>query len=203
MSRIIKIANTKNNTKLKLTDEDRKTPELEESKEDALKKKFEQEFQKGYEEAAKKLEGQFEAEYSEKLSEAAVKVNMLFTEVQKRMEEYEKSFGDIVLNLSTAISEKIVEREVKISSPLLENIREASQKIIGANYLLVKLNPSDKELLTNQENDLFTAGNFSKIKFETDERIEQGGFVIETDIGNIDGRISSQINELKKVIQNN
>ena len=203
MSRIIKIANTKNNTKLKLTDEDRKTPESEESKEDALKKKFEQEFQKGYEEAAKKLEGQFEAEYSEKLSEAAVKVNMLFTEVQKRMEEYEKSFGDIVLNLSTAISEKIVEREVKISSPLLENIREASQKIIGANYLLVKLNPSDKELLTNQENDLFTAGNFSKIKFETDERIEQGGFVIETDIGNIDGRISSQINELKKVIQNN
>ncbi len=38
----------------------------------------------------------------------------------------------------------------------------------------------------------------AQIKFEKDERIEQGGCFIESEIGNADGRISSQLNELKR-----
>ena len=40
--------------------------------------------------------------------------------------------------------------------------------------------------------------SFSKIKFESDERIETGGCFIETEIGNVDGRIVPQLKELKK-----
>ncbi|MEJ2615740.1 MAG: FliH/SctL family protein, partial [Ignavibacteriaceae bacterium] len=50
---------------------------------------------------------------------------------------------------------------------------------------------------------IFYDESFSKIKFEQDDRIEQGGCVVETEIGNVDGRISSQFNELKKYFDSN
>jgi flagellar biosynthesis/type III secretory pathway protein FliH len=43
--------------------------------------------------------------------------------------------------------------------------------------------------------------SFSKIKFEQDDRIELGGCFIESEIGNADGRISSQLNELKRKLE--
>jgi flagellar biosynthesis/type III secretory pathway protein FliH len=43
--------------------------------------------------------------------------------------------------------------------------------------------------------------SFSKIKFEKDDRIELGGCFVESEIGNADGRISSQLNELKRKLE--
>ena len=40
--------------------------------------------------------------------------------------------------------------------------------------------------------------SFARIKFEPDERIDKGGCFVETEIGNVDARISTQLNELKR-----
>jgi flagellar biosynthesis/type III secretory pathway protein FliH len=40
------------------------------------------------------------------------------------------------------------------------------------------------------------------IKFEIDDNIEIGGCLIETEIGNLDARISSQLNEISKALEN-
>ena len=75
------------------------------------------------------------------------------------------------------------------------------KKVLGANNVIIKLNEKDLANLNNESKNLLNDGSFSKIKFETDDSIEPGGCLIETDIGNVDGRIGAQLKELKKQLE--
>jgi len=63
---------------------------------------------------------------------------------------------------------------------------------------VIRLNPADYESIVNDGKTYQLKDTFSKIKFEQDERIEIGGCLVESEIGNADGRISSQLNELRR-----
>ncbi|MBZ0199159.1 MAG: hypothetical protein K8H86_04775 [Ignavibacteriaceae bacterium] len=39
------------------------------------------------------------------------------------------------------------------------------------------------------------------MKFEPDDTLDMGGCFIETEIGNVDARLSTQINEIKKQLE--
>jgi flagellar assembly protein FliH len=43
--------------------------------------------------------------------------------------------------------------------------------------------------------------SYSNLKFESDDRIDVGGCFVESEIGNVDARISSQLNELKTLLK--
>ncbi|MFN3695189.1 MAG: FliH/SctL family protein, partial [Ignavibacterium sp.] len=75
------------------------------------------------------------------------------------------------------------------------------KKVLTANSILIKLNPQDFDFVTNDLKDLNKTFDVSRIKLEKDEMIEKGGCLIETEIGNADARISSQLNELKRKLE--
>jgi flagellar assembly protein FliH len=87
---------------------------------------------------------------------------------------------------------------VFISKILLKN---SIKKIIGANDILVKINPKDFELL-NAGSVHFLDTTDTKIRFEISENIQQGGCFIESEVGNVDARISSQLEELNRIFKN-
>jgi len=73
------------------------------------------------------------------------------------------------------------------------------KKILGANNVIIKLNEKDLNNLNSESRSLLNDATYSKIKFEADDTIETGGCLIETDIGNVDARIGTQLKELKKI----
>jgi len=82
-------------------------------------------------------------------------------------------------------------------------LKDAIKKVIGANNVIVKLNPDDFKTLDSTSDEPFSINSFDKIKFEQDDRIEPGGCFIETEIGSVDARISSQCNEIRKQLEAN
>ena len=81
----------------------------------------------------------------------------------------------------------------------LQRGEESLRKILGANNVIVKLHPEDyRQIISGNNRDNFFDESFSKMKFESDDRIEKGGCIVETEIGNVDGRVSSRLNELKR-----
>jgi flagellar assembly protein FliH len=48
---------------------------------------------------------------------------------------------------------------------------------------------------------LIHGSSFNKIKIEPDACIEQGGCLIETEIGSVDARISTQLSEMQKQLE--
>lgn len=160
------------------------------------------EYEKGYNDALSELELKYKNDYEKKMGNEQQKLDSLLNSVNEELKHYESKFSEMVITTALAMSKKILHHEVDKQSPLLENIRSVAQKIIGANYMVIKSNPEEIKNIKENSSNLFAERGFSKIKIEEDARIEKGSFIVESDIGNIDGQISSQLNEIKKVIGN-
>jgi flagellar assembly protein FliH len=201
MSSVIKV-----NAKSKRLNVSMKNPleiaSMETEKEEVFfQKQLQQYYEKGYNDGQKAANEKLEKEFNDKLSKKFENVSEIMTEFDKTISGYDKTFEKIVVNIALIIAEKIVQREI-LQGPIIETIlKDSLKKVIGTNKILVRLHPIDLEIINQDSSNLFIDDSFSKIKFESDERIECGGCFIETEIGNVDARISSQFNELKKQLE--
>ena len=173
----------------------------EESPEEALNRQLNEQFFAGQQEGYKEAKLEFEKKYSETLLEKFEELHSIFSDFDERIKEYEDAFDKIVLELSLSVAEKIIKREVEKESIITGTLKECVKKVIGANNVIIKLNPDDLKMINTDSNNMFRDDSLSRIKFEADERVERGGCLVETDIGNVDGRISTQINEIRKKIE--
>ena len=166
-----------------------------------FQKQLQQYYEKGYTDGQKAASEKLESEYNEKLIKKFENISEIMLEFDKTVDDYDKTFEKIVVNIAVIIAEKIVQREL-LQGPIIESIlKDSLKRVIGSNRILVRLHPNDLEIINQDSSNLFIDDSFSKIKFESDERIERGGCFIETEIGNVDARISSQFNEMKKQLE--
>jgi flagellar assembly protein FliH len=202
MCNVIKLQNKKKNFQLKVSSGVEEVYTNFASDEELKARELKAEYEKGYNDAVEDLKEKIKKEFEAKLQNEADKFQNILKAIDNELTNYEERFSEMVVTIALEMSKKILNREIDENSPILKNISSVSQKLIGANHLIVKSHPDEIELLKENAHNLFAEGNFSKIKFESDDRIEKGGFIIESDIGNIDGKISSQLNEIKKAIGN-
>jgi flagellar assembly protein FliH len=174
-------------------------PGFQEEVDDAqtLKKQFEEYYERGFKEGQAKIRRELEKDFTDKLVKKYQEFYNILGTYEHKMEEYEQAFEKLVIATAHEISKKILKRELEIESVINQNVRDAIAKIIGANEVKIKLNPADLDVLNEHTRSLINNSSFSKITFEPDERIEQGGCLIETEIGNVDARISTQLEELR------
>ncbi|MCF6270038.1 MAG: hypothetical protein L3J41_10015 [Melioribacteraceae bacterium] len=198
MSNVIKIGNIKRKLNLKIVDGIGHPGFEKENEEEYLqrleKEKQEQIFNAGREEAIKELQSQF----SEKLQTKFNEYDNFMKSIDERLVEHKASFNKIVLDVSFLIAEKIIKKTVVESPIIINTIKESTSKIIGANNIVLRLNPQDMTLIEESDEDFLDSKSYSNVKFEIDDRIEIGGCIVESEIGNVDSRITSQLNELKR-----
>ncbi|MHB8854404.1 MAG: FliH/SctL family protein [Ignavibacteriaceae bacterium] len=173
----------------------------QESSEGFLQSQFLQYYEKGFDEGQKSVAAQLEKDFFEKLNKKYQDLGNIIAEFDRLADEYGQSFEKLVMNLSLVIAEKIIKREISQDSSIENVLSDAIKRVIGSNKILVKLNPTDLRNLNEESKNLISGESYSKINFEPDERIEAGGCLIETEIGNVDARISNQLSELKKQLE--
>jgi flagellar biosynthesis/type III secretory pathway protein FliH len=200
MSNVIKLGN-KNRLNVRISGSVNSLGEETESEEEYLQRieeeKQEQIFNAGREDAIKEMQAHFSRELQNKYNE----YDNLMNSVNERLIEYKDSFDKIVLDVSFLISSKIIKKEISESPIIIDTIKDATSKIIGANSIVLRLNPKDKELIEESNENFLDSKSYSNIKYEIDERIEAGGCFIESEIGNVDARIASQLNALKSKLE--
>jgi flagellar assembly protein FliH len=160
-----------------------------------------QEFNKGFEEGVNSVLLKYETEYSEKLLTRIEYFQNIISSIDKQLILQNNEFEHLVITLSTMIAEKIIKREIDKESIISANLKEAVKRVLGANNLIIKVNPSDYNEVITDGKSLLLEDSFSKVQFEEVDRIERGGCFIETEIGNVDARISSQFSEVKKNLE--
>lgn len=172
-----------------------------ESETDLFKKQLEDYYALGYREAKEKTRRDVEREYTDKLVRKYEEVYKILQQFDESFIDYEKAFEKLVIETAFEVAKKIVQREISNDTIINENVRIAINKIMGANEVRLKLNPSDIDEMTEASKNLIHGGSFNKIKIEPDARIEQGGCLIETEIGSVDARISTQLSEIQKQLE--
>ncbi|MBK8397042.1 MAG: flagellar assembly protein FliH [Leptospiraceae bacterium] len=112
----------------------------------------------------------------------------------------EKQMVEMILIIARkVIKDEIIERKEIV----LNNIREALKRIKDRDRVDIRVNFSDLEITTAHKDELIKLmESLRKVNIFEDSRIDRGGVIIETDVGAIDARISTQLKEIEEAIRN-
>lgn len=169
--------------------------------EENFKREMENQYKIGFEDGYTTAQNELEMRFTEELVQKSQDFYNILSNLDQKFLEYEETFYKMVLATSKKISEKILQKEINIESCLENNLSIALKKVVGANNITVKLSPKEFDNVIDDENKFMILKEFNKLKIEKDNSVMPGGCVIETDVGNIDARISSQVNEIIKQIE--
>lgn len=203
MSSIIRLKSKAKNLKTDFSGEYAVDPvgeldtEVERKREQQLK--FEKAFQEGYEAARQEMQNEYEAQLIKKAEE----FYRILSSFEEKLSYYDAAIPEVISSVSLNIAEKVISSQLENKSTIENTIKTALQKIIGANSISIKINPKDYELLNVGGSMNFLDGTDTKVRFEVNENIQAGGCFIESEVGNVDARISSQLEELNRIFQNN
>ncbi|MCL2704671.1 MAG: flagellar assembly protein FliH [Spirochaetaceae bacterium] len=126
---------------------------------------------------------------------------VLNTAIEKRIaiiEESETQLINVVLLISQKVIKVISENQKNV---VINNVIQALRKLKTRGEVVVRVNLDDVKLTTEHIKDFMKmVDNVRSITVLEDSTVDKGGAIIETDFGEIDARISSQLNEIKDKI---
>ncbi|MBK7632383.1 MAG: hypothetical protein IPJ23_17080 [Ignavibacteriales bacterium] len=170
----------------------------QEQEKDNIQLALHNQYTKGFEEGQAAAREKSEREFNERLLKKYSELNNLISDLNDKSVEMNLQFEQLVMEVGFVVAGSILKREIERESIFKDVLDESLRKVLGANEIIVRLHPKDYESIVVDGKSFQMKDSFSKIKFEKDDRIELGGCFIESEIGNADGRISSQLNELKR-----
>lgn len=143
--------------------------------------------------------------YKEGRSEVERLVQRLHTVLERALdkrgeilEQAEAQVVELVLLLAKKVVKVISENQ---KSVVVQNVAQALRKLKTKSEVIVRVNLADLEMTTEHLKDLVEmAENAKRISVVEDTTVDRGGCVIETEFGEIDARIASQLHELEEKI---
>ncbi|MCL2444074.1 MAG: flagellar assembly protein FliH, partial [Treponema sp.] len=112
--------------------------------------------------------------------------------------ETEKEIIDLVLLISRKVIKVISENQRDI---IVSNVIEALRKVKAKGSVIIRVNIADLKLATEHKQDFIRLmEGVNTIHVIEDSSVDSGGCIIETDFGEIDARIASQLAELENRI---
>ncbi|MDR2142800.1 MAG: flagellar assembly protein FliH, partial [Treponema sp.] len=119
----------------------------------------------------------------------------------KRMEiltETEQQIIDLVLLISRKVIKVISDNQRNV---VISNVVQALRKVKGRGNIIIRVNLVDVKLSTEHTKEFIKlVEGVKSLQIIEDSTVDPGGCVIETDFGEIDARISSQLSELESKI---
>jgi len=142
-------------------------------------------------------------------AEGKAEVDRLIERTQTVLERAQDKRGEIlsdtereIVSLVLMISRKVIkvlsenQRDIIIS-----NVIEALRKVKAKGNVIIRVNLADLQLATEHKQDFINLMEGAKsVQVVEDSSVDQGGCIIETDFGEIDARIASQLAELENRI---
>jgi flagellar assembly protein FliH len=112
----------------------------------------------------------------------------------------EKLMTEMILMIARKIiKDEIVERREVV----INNIKEAIKRVKDRDRIDIRVNFADLDMTTAHKDELIKMmESLKKVNIYEDSRVERGGCIIETDVGAIDARISTQLDAIEEAIRN-
>jgi flagellar assembly protein FliH len=139
-------------------------------------------------------------------AEGKAEVERLIERVQVILERAQNLRAEIladteqqIIDLALLISRKVVKTiSESQKTVVLQNIAQALKKVRARGTILIRVNIADLKLATEHSKTFIQMMEGAKgVQIVEDSSVDPGGCIIETDFGEIDARISSQLAELE------
>jgi flagellar assembly protein FliH len=138
-----------------------------------------------------------------KLGQTIKALTEALEEVSHLRETLARNSSQDMLRMVMAISEQVIRRALEADPQnILALIENALQASIQSDYCRIRLNPQDLDLV-KEHKPLFLASvsGLKNISFDADPTVSAGGCKISSDFGDVDATIESQLEEIRKALQ--
>ena len=138
-----------------------------------------------------------DAEMSDMMTTMKNLVDMARVERHKLMESAEPE----LVRLAIGIAERVLHQQIALDrGVVVEMAKVAIARLVEKESITVRVNPGDLERMKEHRDELLDSGEIKNYRVVEDQRVDRGGVLVETDGGTIDARISTQLNEAKRVL---
>jgi flagellar assembly protein FliH len=130
------------------------------------------------------------------------RLGALLHDVAADNEELVRGLEANVVELALAIAEKVIAREVKTDPGIvLDVVRSALAEIHDATELRIRCHPDDVALLEPRWEAMLPRSVAERSELVPEDLVEQGGVVVETRIGYVDGQLKTRLNQVVTAFQ--
>jgi flagellar biosynthesis/type III secretory pathway protein FliH len=138
-----------------------------------------------------------DAEMSDMMTTMRNLVDMARVERHKVIESAEPE----LVRLAMGIAERVLHQQIALDrGVVVEMAKVAIGRLVDKESITVRVNPGDLERMKEHRDELLDSGDIKNYRVVEDQRVDRGGVLVETDGGTIDARISTQVNEAKRVL---
>lgn len=141
-------------------------------------------------------------EARQELESATQALAQAVEEISRLRDILAKNSRTDMLRLVMAIAEQVILREVNVApETVLSIIENALQASVRADQYRVHINPADLELVSKQK-PLFLASisGLRNLSVEADQTITRGGCRIESELGDVDATIETQLETIQQAL---
>jgi flagellar biosynthesis/type III secretory pathway protein FliH len=156
-------------------------------------------FDEGVQEGRRQMEEELRKELDEYLLGEEQVFAHLGESLREQVCQFRASWERDAVKLVLTIAERVVKKEIAIDNDfVIRQIQEAIRRVWGVDRLKLRVNPADEEYVKGQRSLLATmSDSVREFIIEPDETIERGGCMIDSDAGNIDARVSTQMKNIE------
>jgi flagellar assembly protein FliH len=138
-----------------------------------------------------------DAEMNEMLATMRELLEMARVERHKLIESAEPE----LVRLALGIAERVLHQQVALDrGVVVEMAKNAIARLFERDTVTVRVNPADLERMREHREELVAIGDIRNLRVVEDQRVDRGGVVVETEAGTIDARITTQLDEARKIL---
>lgn len=125
------------------------------------------------------------------------------TNLQLQFAELMLQAEDSIVTLALDLAKNIVQESLKENkSVVVTQARKALQALRGADTVVIRINPADLDALELAQSTLLADPmQMPKVKLESDYTVEEGGCIMESQLGTIDAQIKTQFEKLAEKLR--
>ena len=167
--------------------------------EEHVSKSRDEGYQQGYEAGRSEAEQAVRAQYADYIAEARSVLEQAY-EIKKRIIGEAEPF---LIEISCAIAEKIIDRELTMTQEYgIELIKNTLMRKREQGTVVLCVSPRQFQHIQNAREELLLAlDSQAELQILPDASIQDYGCVVRTAFGSIDGRIDTQLQEIKALLQ--
>jgi flagellar biosynthesis/type III secretory pathway protein FliH len=142
-------------------------------------------------------------EYEKKIDLIQARVGTFLQDIEKSKKSIYSNAEHILIRFCLEMVKKIISSDIAIHQDIIIAVVKKALSYIGdKEKLIVRVAPSDLETVSGRK-DFWVpvAEKLSDISIVQDERIEQGGCIIESNSGIVDARLGIQFQELADLVE--
>lgn len=162
-----------------------------------LQSELERERQSSYENGYNKAKEELEVSIKE-IKDKYLNSFKKLEEESKKQENFLKKLEEELSSVAIEVAKEVIAKEVKESSASIakELSKVLMEELKDAKKIKLKVNPKDFEDIKSVYSDI------EHISVDSDSAISEGGVVVLSDVGNLDGNIKTRLEKVKNLIDN-